>query len=188
VKMANGTISWDRTLAGEHLKPLKRLRHFSKKEIQSFGNITRGENPPGHCPRKDELMIYQVGLLFTHEDRMLKKEFKNHLAMLVRGKKIEVVDEVTLEDIPALDILVSGVSSSFLGSPVLLEIWEAGIASGIVCIPFILSHCNWKDMPGGKKQPIPLDGKPVISWPDRSEGFSNAAGSIRRITNATGEK
>jgi hypothetical protein len=46
-------------------------------------------------------------------------------------------------------------------------------------IPIILRACLWQDAPFGKLQTLPMDGRPVTSWPNVDEAFENIAKGIR---------
>src|SRR4051794_9265877 len=53
---------------------------------------------------------------------------------------------------------------------------EAGTAR---VIPVILRSVDWHTAPFGKLQALPKDGKPVASWKDRDEAFTDVARGIR---------
>ena len=57
-----------------------------------------------------------------------------------------------------------------------LERHEAGAAR---VIPVILRPCDWQSAPFGKLQALPRDGKPVTTWTNRDEAFTDVARGIR---------
>ena len=51
-------------------------------------------------------------------------------------------------------------------------------------IPVILRSCDWHTAPFGKLQALPKDGKPVASWTNRDEAFTDVARGIREAVKA----
>ena len=49
-----------------------------------------------------------------------------------------------------------------------------------VVIPAILRAVDWHSAPFGKLQALPKDAKPVTSWPNQDEAFTDIAKGIRR--------
>jgi hypothetical protein len=47
-------------------------------------------------------------------------------------------------------------------------------------IPIILRKCDWHDAPFGKLQALPKDSKPITSWPDRDEAFTDVVAGLKR--------
>jgi hypothetical protein len=48
-----------------------------------------------------------------------------------------------------------------------------------VVIPVILRPCDWHDMPFGRLQATPKDGKAITLWPNIDEGFLNVVRAIK---------
>ena len=59
-----------------------------------------------------------------------------------------------------------------------LERHEAGEAC---VIPIILRAADWKDMPFAELQALPRDGKPVKSWADRDEAWTDVVQGLKQI-------
>ena len=57
-----------------------------------------------------------------------------------------------------------------------LERHDAGDAR---VIPVILRSVDWRGAPFAKLQALPKDGKPVTSWSDEDEAFTDVARGIR---------
>jgi hypothetical protein len=132
---------------------------------------------------------------YSHRDEELRNELENHLAMLKRegviggwhdrrigaGKEWEGEISTHLEGSRLILLLVS---SDFLASDycydvemkTAMEMHEAKIAR---VIPIILRPVDWSTAPFRKLQPLPTDGKPVTSWPNRDEAFLGIAKGIR---------
>ena len=51
-------------------------------------------------------------------------------------------------------------------------------------VPVVLRTCVWQSAPFGKLQALPKDGKPITSWQDRDEAWTNVAEEIKRIVEA----
>jgi len=43
------------------------------------------------------------------------------------------------------------------------------------------ASCDWKGAPFGKLQGFPKDVKPVTSWPNRDEAWTDVAAGIRKV-------
>jgi hypothetical protein len=134
---------------------------------------------------------------FSHDDEPLRKELANHLSMLRRknviaewhDRQIGAGEEwkgVIDKNLDEAHIFLLLVSSSFLGSDYCqdvetkraLERHERGDAT---VIPVILRACDWHEAPFGKLQALPRDGKPITSWTNRDEAFTDVAIGIRRV-------
>jgi hypothetical protein len=51
---------------------------------------------------------------------------------------------------------------------------------GSACvIPVIVSHVDWLGAPFAKLQALPKDARPISSWQDQSEAWTNVAKGIR---------
>jgi hypothetical protein len=59
-----------------------------------------------------------------------------------------------------------------------MERHEAGLAQ---VLPVILRACDWKDAPFGKIKALPRDGKPVTSWTNADEAFTDIAIGVRKV-------
>lgn len=46
-------------------------------------------------------------------------------------------------------------------------------------IPVILRPCDWHDLPFGKLQSVPKDGKPIKTWPNIDEAFLDVVKAIK---------
>src|SRR5260370_27540014 len=89
-------------------------------------------------------------------------------------------------DLDRVEIILLLVSPDFIVSDyaysiemrLALERHETGAAR---LIPIILRPADWKREPFGKLSVLPRDGKPVTTWPNRDEAFSNVAQVIRTV-------
>ena len=133
---------------------------------------------------------------YSHKDEALRRELEEHLSLLRRqgfihdwhdrkisaGREWEGAIDANLE---AANVIVLLVSSAFLASDYCydremkraLEKHEAGEAR---VIPVILRAVDWKGAPFGKLQALPKDAKPITSWTDRDEAWTDVVKGIRK--------
>lgn len=133
---------------------------------------------------------------YSHKDESLREEMVKHLAILKRqgliapwhDRDIEAGTEWSREIQQHLDeaqIILLLVSHNFIASDFCwdnemgqaLKRHDAGTA---VVIPILLSPCDWRGAPFGKVQGLPKDLKPVTTWANQDEAFTNIAAGIRR--------
>lgn len=144
--------------------------------------------------KKDKLNIF---ISFAHEDEKMKNQLDKHLIMLKRSNKIDVwTDKAILagdewdasihEQINKADIILLLISVDFNNSK---YIWEKELAYAIEShksgkarvIPIILRNCEWQDMPYAMLQALPTGGKPVKSFDDEDEAYTQIAKGIRDV-------
>ncbi len=132
---------------------------------------------------------------YSHEDENLRAELEKHLSILRRqgvisewhDRKIVPGEEWAGEidtHLKSSQIVLLLVSSDFLASDycydkemeLALKRHESGEAR---VLPIVLRSVDWKAAPFGKLQALPKDAKPVVSWEDRDEAFTNVAQGIR---------
>lgn len=146
--------------------------------------------------KKEKLNIF---ISFAREDEEMKAMLDKHLIMLKRSNKIDVwTDQAILagaewdasihQAIENADIILLLVSVDFNNSK---YIWEKELAYAIEAheagkarvIPVILRKCEWHDMPYAKLQALPTAGKPVRSFADADEAYTQIAAGIRAVVN-----
>src|SRR5512135_68983 len=132
---------------------------------------------------------------YSHKDEALRDELETHLTLLrrqgvVRGWHDRCIPAGTEwagqidQHLEAADVILLLVSADFLASDYCydkemkraLERHGAGAAR---VIPVILRPCDWQSAPFWKLQALPKDGKPVTTWTDRDEAFTDIARGIR---------
>jgi len=137
----------------------------------------------------------EVFFSYSHKDEELRGEMAKHLSILKRqgvitgwhDRRITAGDEWAGqidEHLNSAHLILLLVSADFIASDYCydleltraMERHESGEAR---VIPVILRPCDWKGAPFGKLQGLPKDLKPVTSWPDRDEAFTNVAQGIR---------
>ncbi|MBD2103169.1 NB-ARC domain-containing protein [Leptolyngbya sp. FACHB-261] len=140
-------------------------------------------------------MSVEVFIAFARKDEELGQELENHLSILRRqgviqawhshliqaGQDTQAEIETRLD---AAQVILLLVSSDFLASDDCYDVQlqraierhEAGTAR---VIPVILRSVDWRGAPFARLQALPKDGRPVMSWANRDEAFTDIAQGIR---------
>lgn len=137
---------------------------------------------------------------YAHEDAPLRDELDGHLALLRRKGVIrpwhdrgivpgQQWDEAIDAQLTRADLILLLVSKDFLNSDyiwgkelaVAIERAERGDAS---VVPVLLRAVDIEDAPFAKLKGLPTDLRPVTSWPNRDEAWTDVAKGIRRAVEA----
>ena len=132
---------------------------------------------------------------YSHKDEALRKKLETHLSLLrdqgvIRDwhdRRVEAGTEwdgIINENLDQAGMILLLVSADFLASRYCrdvevaraMERHEAGTAR---VIPVILRPVDWHSAPFGKLAALPRDGKPVTTWKNRDEAFTDIARGIR---------
>lgn len=132
---------------------------------------------------------------YSHKDEKLRDKLETHLSSLkIQGliagwhdRRIEAGQEwegTIDEHLDSARVILLLISADFLASPYCYDVevaraierHEAGAAR---VIPVILKPCDWKETAFSKLQPLPKDGKPVTTWKNRDQAFTDIAQGIR---------
>jgi internalin A len=135
---------------------------------------------------------------YSHKDETLRGELETHLKLLHRqglisawhDRKIaageEWKDQID-KNLEAAEIILLLISADFIASDYCydkemsraLKRHEAG-RGRVRVIPVILRDVDWHPAPFGKLQPLPKDGRPVISWDNKDSAWKDVALGIRK--------
>jgi hypothetical protein len=137
---------------------------------------------------------------YSHVDEALRKKLENHLKLMERNgliagwqdRMIGAGDEWKGEINRSLEeaqVILLLVSDDFLASDYCwdveakraLERHERGEAK---VIPIILRPCDWSGAPFSKLQGLPKDAKPVTTWSNADEAWTDVARGIKRVVEA----
>ncbi len=134
---------------------------------------------------------------YAHEDETLRTQLNTHLALLQQQELIRPwhdrdISAGTLWDkeinahLRSARIILLLISPDFIASDYCysVEMQEAikrHVAGEARVIPIILRPCDWEAAPFGKIQASPKDGKPVTTWSNRDQAFTDIAKGIRKI-------
>ncbi|HWS87418.1 MAG TPA: tetratricopeptide repeat protein [Pyrinomonadaceae bacterium] len=134
---------------------------------------------------------------YSHRDEDLRDKLETHLSMLKRQKVINQWHDRGIlageewggeidEHLKAADIILLLVSADFLASDYCYDIelklaMERHEKSEARVVPIILRPCDWSGAPFGKLQALPKNAKPVTTWPNQDEAFTDIAKGIRKV-------
>jgi len=138
-----------------------------------------------------------VVFVYSHKDERLRDELDKQLAPLKRSGQILTwhdrkllpgsrFDEEIAHQLVTCDIVLLLISPDFVDSDycyrremqIAIDRHRAGQAR---VIPIILVPVDWQGTPFAGLNALPKDGKPVVRWHPRAQGFCDAAQGIRRV-------
>jgi SIR2-like domain/TIR domain len=138
----------------------------------------------------------EVFFSYSDRNRELRDKLEKHLAILKRKGVIrgwhdgevgagEERDRVLIEHLENAKIILLLVSADFLASDFCYDVEmqraiERHKGGEARVIPIILDACDWEGAPFGKLASLPQSGRPVTSWVNQSEAFTDIARGIRR--------
>lgn len=141
----------------------------------------------------------EIFIAYSRKDTTLLDEFRVHLKPLERAGKVQiwydgeiepgaVWEEAIKKHLHNSHIILLLVSANAIASDYFydkevsdaLERHRQGKAS---VVPMIMRPCTWDATPLAELQAIPKNGKPVTSWNDRDEAYSDAAKSLWNMVN-----
>lgn len=138
----------------------------------------------------------EVFFSYSHKDEELRNDLEEHLALMKRqgivatwhDRRItpgaEWSDEIDSR-LESSRLILLLVSSSFLasdycyGKEMSLAL-ERHFRGEVLVIPVIVRPVDWRSAPFARIQGLPLDGKPVTSWANRDEAWTDVAQGVRR--------
>ena len=137
---------------------------------------------------------------YSHKDEELRKELEEHLALLRRqgfvsgwhdrmigaGEEWKGQLDKNLEEAQIILLLIS---PSFLASDYCYDVetkraLDRDDNGEAKVIPILLRPVDWEGAPFARLQGLPIDLRPVTTWPNRDEAFTNVALGIRRAVEA----
>lgn len=137
----------------------------------------------------------EVFFSYSHKDEDLRDELEKHLSILKRQGVIQSWHDRRIgagrewegeidKHLNTAHIILLLISADFLTSDYCYEVemkraMERHQAGETRVIPVILRPCDWEDALFGKLQALPMDAKPITSWPNRDEAFLDVARGIR---------
>jgi len=138
----------------------------------------------------------ELFISYSHKDEPLREQLGTHLSLLKRQGVIDEWHDRRIgagqewagaidEHLNGADVILLLVSADFLASDYCYDLemtraLERHDARDACVIPVILRSVDWRGAPFAKLQALPRDGKPVTSWLDRDEAFTDVARGIRR--------
>lgn len=143
------------------------------------------------------IMSAKVFISYSHADETLRDRLAVHLKPMEREGLIESwydrrllpgdrLDQGISEQLEAADVILFLVSPDALGSEYCYEIemkraLERHREGSAKAISIILDHCDWKPTPLSEFVVLPLDGRPVMKFPNHNEAFLQITRELRKL-------
>lgn len=134
---------------------------------------------------------------YSHRDEVLRDELAKHLSLLQRQGVLSSWHDRQLlagsewagqidHHLEQADIVLLLVSADFLASDYCYDIelsqaLERHQTGAAAVIPVILRSVDWRGASFGHLQALPKHGKPVTTWDNQDEAFTDIARGIRRV-------
>lgn len=141
---------------------------------------------------------------YAHEDEELRNELAGHLKIMERRGVIrswhdrdimpgQAWDTAIDRALTTADLVLLLISSDFINSD---YIWSVELETALrrhakgetTVIPVLIRACDFEDAPFANVQGLPTDLRPVTSWANRDEAWTDVAKGIRRAAMAIREK
>ena len=139
----------------------------------------------------------EVFFSYSHRDETLRNELEKHLTMLRRqgvisgwhDRRITAGSEwsgAIDEHIESAQVVLLLISADFLHSEYCYDVemrraLERHSAGDARVIPVIARAVDWAGAPFAQLQALPTDGRPVSSWTNQDEAFTDVARGIRKV-------
>lgn len=139
----------------------------------------------------------EVFFSYAHKDEGLRNELAKHLALLEHQK---VIASWYDRQIPAGNEWAGDIDTHLQTAHIILLLVSADFLASNYCydielqqamarhktgearvIPIILRAVDWHSAIFGKLQALPKDGRPVTSWANQDEAFTDVAHGIRVV-------
>jgi internalin A len=165
-------------------------------------DLLSGVEEPSGIPRETmrEAAVQEavrVAFSYSHKDEELRDQLETHLKLLQRQGVISTWHDrkilggqnwagVIDDNFKRAELILLLVSADFLASDYCYETemkmaLEREAKGEARVVPVILRACDWKGALFGKLQGFPKDMKPVTSWPNRDEAWTDVAAGIRKV-------
>jgi len=177
-----------------------------RQELIDEGRVVARRGKGGTVNLTDEPGAHTVSMFisYSHADMDFKNQLLNHLEPLNRSGLVEIwhdgeipagkdFDKTIAAHLEKANVIVPLVSADFLRSiycyQVELEnaLQRQGRGQAEV-IPVILRNCQWRQTVIGKLLALPTEGRPVASWPDRDDAWTNVADGIQKAVRELRDK
>jgi hypothetical protein len=138
----------------------------------------------------------EVFFSYSHRDEELRNELTNHLSLLQRTNVIsqwhdrritagsEWANQID-DHLNSAQVILLLISSNFLASDYCYDIelkraMERHENREARIIPIILKPVDWHEAPFGKLQALPTEAKPITTWQNRDEAFTDVVKGIKQ--------
>ncbi len=161
----------------------------SKESTSEVSNLDKGGSYRMFTP-------LEVFCCYAREDQEMLVHLKKHLVPLERQGQITIWSDTNLnagvewekelhQHLESADIILLLISPDFMASDYCYST-EMGRAlarhneGNAVVIPMLLRSTFWQNAPFAKLQMVPMNAKPLTSWPDRDDAFHNITMQINQ--------
>lgn len=161
-----------------------------KKNVELAANV-------GTIPDQATEKQIEIFFSYSHKDEKLRDKLADHLSIMKRNGIIQEWYDRKITGgtewkgqidahLNSAQIILLLISANFISSDYCYDIelkraMERHDNSEARVIPIILRACKWQDAPFGKLEPLPNDAKPVTSWTNRDQAFTNIVEGIERV-------
>lgn len=142
-----------------------------------------------------------VFLSYSHKDENIREELATHMHSLIRSNLISTWsdkmivpgqdwEQEIIHNIETADIILLLVSADFIKSDYCFD-KEVKLAvkrteqNDAILVPIIARTCNWKDTPFAKFQVLPTGAKPINSWSDKDEAYTDIVIGLKKLIKAS---
>jgi len=144
--------------------------------------------------------IPKLFISYSKSDKSYLSELKTQLASLKRQNLLETWDDTDLipgeewdaairKHFQASDIIILLVSADFMATD---YIWDVEIKAAIerhergeaTVIPIIIRPCVWSDTPFARLTALPEKAKPVSTWENKDEAWTQVVQKIKTVLQA----
>jgi hypothetical protein len=139
----------------------------------------------------------KVFISYSHQDQRYLDLLDRHLAVLRRRGILEFWTDrqirpgedwssTMVSNLEEAEVILLLVSADFLASDYcygveMMRALERHRAGSARVIPIILRPVDWASSPFGKLQALPRDAKPITSWSNRDEAYTDIVSGIERV-------
>jgi WD40 repeat protein len=142
----------------------------------------------------------QVFCCYARNDQQYLYELKSHLMVLQHENLIEIKADIDISPgiewepeigryLEEADIILLLISANFIASDYcfnkeMQQAMERHKQGAARVVPLIIRSAAWENMPFGKLQALPKNAKPVTSWQNTDDAWTDIVRGIREIINA----
>ncbi len=160
------------------------------KPSATSGQVTAPQTPPPPIGKK-------MFISYSKSDKAYLEELKTQLAPLRRQQLLQIWDDTNLQpgeewdaairrELKTADIIILLVSANLMATD---YIWEFEMKEALersqrgeaAVIPVIIRPCNWEDAPFAKLNALPEKGKPIDTWANKDEAWTQVVKRIRQV-------
>jgi hypothetical protein len=162
-------------------------------------------NPPPNISPSAETKAVEVFFSYAHEDEELRDKLNTHLKLLQRQGVIDAWHDREIaagtewagqinEHLETAKVILLLISADFLASDYCYDVelkraMERHKLGEARVIPIILRPVDWAGTSFARLQALPKDAKPVTTWENQDEAFTDVAKGIRKaVGELTGKK